>query len=591
MISKVSALYDRVSGLLDKIVMILGVSCVGIFLLYYGFPLDPQLYDLFGYVLYAIALIFVFQELLRFLFCPRFVEHLKSRKIEVVFVVLLALTLFAEQIISFFTPEQLSNTAIRNLAVGYLAFTQSLIFFTQLVRYIRKTEILSSYELTSSRLMVVSFIFPIGIGTLLLKLPNATVNGISWLDALFTATSAVCVTGLIVVDTQTAFTPLGQTLIAFLFQVGGLGIMTITMSFGFLFARGLAVRERILFSELLAEERLGQVGRILIQVTFYTLLAEGLGTIVLYISQNGSFTQLDWPLLLNSAFHSISAFCNAGFSLFSQGLHADQIRTNHLYSYAIMGLIISGGLGYPVFYNMLNVVKDSITKSRSNRTLIKVQTKMVLITTLSLLLFGTLAIYFVEGDNSFRSLGFIEQIRQSAFLSVTSRTAGFNIWPTESLSLETGLILMVLMWIGGSPMSTAGGIKTLTFAVAWLNLTAALKGANKIVVFGREITTSSLSKSYAIVFGSVLILIGGTGALILLEPDKNHFDLAFEVVSAFGTVGLSRGVTADLSDGGKVLIIVMMYAGRLGFLTLLNSFFRRHKEPSYKVLKENVFIT
>ncbi|NCN41504.1 hypothetical protein GW916_09695 [bacterium] len=586
-----NSLYEGVSGLLDKIVMVLGVSCVGLFILYYGFPLETQIYEVFGYILYGIALVFVFQELLRFLFCPHFINHLKSRKIEVIFILLLMLTLFAEEIISFFVPQQLSNAAIRNLAVGYLAFTQSLIFFTQLVRSIRNSEILSSYELTSSRLMAVSFVLPIAVGTLLLKLPNATVEGISWLDALFTATSAVCVTGLAVVDTQTAFTPFGQALIALLFQVGGLGIMTITMSFGFLFARGMAVRERILFSELLAEERLGQVGRILIQVTLYTLLAEGVGTIVLYISQKGSLTNLDWPLFLSSAFHSISAFCNAGFSLFSEGLYAEQVRSNHLYSYAIMGLIVAGGLGYPVFYNILCVIRDSLTKSRTRRTLVKVQTKMVLITTLVLLVTGTFAIYLMEGNHSFQSLGLFEQIRQSAFLSVTSRTAGFNIWPTESLSFETGLVLMVLMWIGGSPMSTAGGIKTLTFAMAWLNLTAALRGANKIIVFGREIANSSLNKSYAIIFGSILILIGSTGALILMEPDKNHFDLAFEVVSAFGTVGLSRGVTASLSDSGKLLIVALMYAGRLGFLVLLNSLYKRYREPSYKVLKENVQIS
>ncbi len=564
---------------------------MGIFIFYYGFPLEPRIYEMLGYALYGIALVFILQEFLRFLFCPQIKLHFRSRRMEILFVVLLFMTLFSEEIISYFLPNQLTQLDVRNIAIAYLALTQTLIFSAQMVRSLRGSEVLSHYEMTPSRLMVVSFATPILLGAALLKLPNATVNGIGWLDALFTSTSAVCVTGLVVLDTQKDFTPMGQTLIAMLFQIGGLGIMTITMSFGFLFSRGLAMKERILFSELLAEERLGKVGNILFQVTFYTLIAEGVGATLLYISRGGSLTHFDFHLFLSAAFHSISAFCNAGFSLFSQSLYAETVRANEMYSIVIMGLIVAGGIGYPVFYNLLGVLKDKLTKTRNSRTLVKIQTKMVLWTTFVLLFLGTSLVFLMESRSSFQGLSVLEQIRQSAFISVTSRTAGFNLWPTESLSFETCFVVIFLMWIGGSPMSTAGGIKTLTVAVAWLNLTATLKGAQRIVVFGREITRASLHKAFAIIFGSILILILVSGALILLEPSKSRLDLIFEVVSAFGTVGLSRGVTADLSSWGKFLIISMMFVGRLGFLTVLNSFYSRYREPHYKLLKENINVS
>lgn len=591
MLSRSSYLYEKVSGYLDQFVVFLGIVSIGILVFYYGFPLDAYWYDALSYALYSIAFIFVIQEVLRIIFSPGLFRYLFARRVEMIFVLLLSLTLFAENIVGYLFPGSVSSKDLQNIAIGYLALTQAAIFMAQVIRYVRNIEILSRYELTPSRLMVVSFLVPILLGALLLKLPNATVGGISWIDALFTATSAVCVTGLIVLDTSVAFTALGKAIICFLFQIGGLGIMTITMSFGFLFSRGLAVRERILFSELLAEERLGKIGRLLIQVTIFTLTAELIGALALYYSLRGKFVDFDMQIFLNSVFHAISAFCNAGFSLFSNGLYEGIIRDNVSYSFVIMGLIVVGGLGYPVFYNLFNVMGDKLTKTPVSRTLIKSHTKMVLVMTAILLTAGTAMIFLTEGGDSFADLSMWERLRQSLFLSVTSRTAGYNLWPTDMLSIETCFVLMFLMWVGGSPMSTAGGIKTLTLAVAWLNLTATLKGARKIIVFGREIASESVHKSYAIIFGSVLILALSSLLMIVIEPGKSRLDLVFEVVSAFGTVGLSRGVTGSLSTEGKILLVLLMFVGRLGFITVLNSFYRKYQPPAYKVLKENIPIS
>ncbi len=588
MLSRSAFIYEKISGQLDQLVVFLGVICLGIFILLYGFPLEAEWQYLLEISLYVIAVSFLFQEILRVIFSPGIIRHFIQRRVEWFFLILLSLTLFAESIVEYFFPGVLEPRDLRNLAIGYLALTQLIIFFAQAIRIVRESRISSKIEMTASRLMVVSFIVPIIIGSLLLKLPNATVNGISWVDALFTATSAICVTGLTVLDTSAAFTPLGKTIIALLLQIGGLGIMTITMSFGFLFASGLAVRERILFSELLAEDRLGRIGKLLIQVTFFTFVVEMIGALSLYYALKGTFTEFDLYAFLNSVFHSISAFCNAGFSLFQNGLHHGVIKDNALYSFVIMGLVIVGGLGYPIFNNIYHAFMDRWTKKRASRTLLKSYTKLVLVATGILLLAGTVLIFLSEGSHSFVNMSWFEKLRQSLFLAVASRTAGYNIWPTEALSIETCLILFFLMWVGGAPMSTAGGIKTVTLAIAWLNLTAALRGAQKIYIFGREVAEESIHRSYAIVFGSILLIGLSSLLLIVLEPNQSRLDLVFEVVSAFSTVGLTRGLTGELSDPGKLLLATLMFVGRLGFITVLNSFYRKYLPPRHRVLKENI---
>ena len=585
--------YEKISKYLDQFLVFLGVACLGIFVFYYGFPLDEHWSGILSYALYGVAITFVFQEVLRLLFCRSISHHVISRRIEFLFIILLSLSLFAEDLLYYFSPIPLHNYDLTNLAIGYLALTQAIIFFAQALKYLRKIEIFSRHELTASRLMVFSFMVPIAVGTLLLKLPNATVANfkLSWIDALFTATSAVCVTGLGVVDTANTFTALGKTIIASLIQVGGLGIMTLTMSFGFIFASGLAVKERLLFSELLAEDRLGRVGTLLAQITFFTFSVELIGSMGLYYSLSDPTTPFDFNLFLNCLFHAISAFCNAGFSLFSANLFDPLVRDNAGYSTVIMALVIVGGLGYPVFYNVMNHLGDRYTKARTQRTLIKTHARLSIFMMFLLLVVGGAAIFLTEGNLAFAKFSFFEKVRHSLFLSTVSRTAGYNIWPTEALSIETCVVLFFLMWVGGSPMSTAGGIKTLTLAVAWLNLVATIRGAKRVFIYGREIAEESIHKAHAIIFGSILIIGVSSLILIALEPGKSGLDLVFEVISAFSTVGLSRALTPSLTNEGKLLITLLMFVGRLGFLVVLNSFFKQYRPRTYEVLKERIPIS
>lgn len=569
----------------DHFLTILGLGYFVLIILRFGFPINHETVFAFHVAIVASGALLVGQEILRIFWSKSLITYIECRWLEIIFISPILYFLFSLTQIS--NHEGILATTIYN----YLNWTQFTVFTLNIFRNIRSSDFLLRYELTPSRLMVISFMVPIFLGMLLLKLPNATVYGISWMDALFIATSAVCVTGLSTIDVATQFTTLGKGILLVLIQIGGLGIMMITMSLGFLFTRGLAVRERIMFAELLSEKRLGRIGHLIVQVTLFTLSVEFIGAFLLYISSEGSLVNFNTQLFGHSLFHSVSAFCNAGFSLFTLGLYDPSVRNNLMFSGIIMVLIVLGGLGFPVFYNVYSVFADRLTKDKTSSTLLNTQSKLVFSSTALLLIIGTLGFFVFEGVGQFSQLPFFEKLHQSVFLSVTTRTAGFNIWPTESLSATSCALILFLMWIGGSPMSTAGGIKTLTFAVAWLNLVAIVKGKRSLIIFGREVAAESVQRSYAIVFGSLLLVLLGSTLLIFLEPKLNAFDLAFETVSAFGTVGLSRGVTGQLSDAGKGLLIGLMFIGRIGLVAAFNSFFDKFEEPRYRVLKEKISIS
>lgn len=580
----------QLTRVLDIVLSIIGLLSFGLLIANFGFSLKEHHHNwvLLGFE--GIVVVFVIQEIFRWVLASSWWESIKNRWLEFGFSVILLTSLLSKGRIEDYI-EPMTNLEINDIFLMYLGITQLILFSAQLVRFLRRFTLSAKLEFTPARIFVISFMFPIFIGTLLLKLPKASLTEISWLDALFTATSAVCVTGLTTFDISQNLTPLGQTLVCILFQIGGLGIMTLTMSFGLLFSGGLGVKERIVLGDLLAEERMGEVGSLLLKVTLFTFAFEGVGAALLYTSRGGLWTDFDFVAFASAVFHSISAFCNAGFSLLPSSLHEPIIRDNWMYSIVIMVLIVLGGLGFPVLMNLIDWIRSRRRSWYQGKVLLRVPTKLVLYTTFILITGGALFVYFAETASSFEGLSTAEKIRQSLFLSITSRTAGFNLWPTQDLGLVSCIVVIFLMWIGGSPMSTAGGIKTLTFAVSFLNLKAVALGQKNIEVFNREIAFSSVSRSYAIILGSVLILTLSSLLLIVLEPKHPTLDVVFEAVSAFSTVGLSRGITIDLSQGGKMVIIFLMFTGRIGVLTFLGSLFNQKTHYNHKLLKESIPIS
>ena len=436
--------------------------------------------------------------------------------------------------------------AIRNIAVLLKTFTRTR-KFAKLLRGVR---------LRTPQVIALSFVATILVGALLLTFPTATADGrgTGFVDALFTATSATCVTGLIVQDTPVYFSTFGQMVILVLIQLGGIGIMSYSAFLALLFGR-FTLGQRGLLQEMMEEER--NVLSMIFYVFKMTFTIEMIGAIVLFFRWIFIYRDPIQTLYL-SVFHSISAFCNAGFSLFSNSL--ENYLADPVVNIIIMVLIILGGIGFIVVYE----VSRNLT---GTKRILSIHTKLVLVTSAVLVIVGFLIIFFIEFDGALLNVSLTGKLWGALFQSVTTRTAGFNTVPIASLSTITLTIIIILMFIGASPGSTGGGIKTSTFAILLLSLGNILRGKEDIEVFRRKIPRAIVYKAMALVVATLLMLV--SIFLLLLAFEKQPFlPLLFEAVSAFGTVGLSTGITPDLTIIGKLLIIILMYGGRIGPLTL-----------------------
>lgn len=441
-----------------------------------------------------------------------------------------------------------------------------------------------------------SFIAIIIIGTFLLMIPSATTGSIRFIDALFTSTSAVCVTGLIVVDTSTDFTTTGQSIILALIQVGGLGILTFTSFFAFFFRGASSFKEGLNIKDFMSQETMGDVFKVALHVVIITVSVELIGAICIY------FTVYSNDLLDNkiffSIFHSISAFCNAGFSTLSNGLNEPVIKFNYGLQWVLIILITIGGIGHGVILNLMHYLKSRLNLSYfSSRFLpdykvVTLNTKIVLTTSVMLVVAGFLLVLLFEWDHMLlEHKTWYGKLTATAFHAITPRTAGFNTSDFTLLTVPTLLILIFLMWIGGSPGSTAGGIKTSTLAVATLNLLAVARGKNRIQIFNRRISADSVSRAFAILSISLITIGFAIIGLLIFEPKgTNLMHVAFECFSAYSTVGLSLNVTPTLTDPSKIIIILIMFVGRIGMLNLLYGLLRELNHQFYEYPKENILI-
>jgi trk system potassium uptake protein TrkH len=460
----------------------------------------------------------------------------------------------------------------------------------------------ASLVLNPAQMFIFSFGTIIFIGSMFLMLPKATTKPISYVDALFTSTSAVCVTGLTVVDTATRYTALGKSIILFLIQVGGIGIMTFTSFFGYFFkGTSSSFSEKIVLSDFLSEDNVSEIAKTLMKVIFITLLIELIGAIIIFFSLDTSFFPSIERRVHFSVFHSISAFCNAGFSTLTDNLYDYRIRGTYPILYTISFLIILGGIGFPILLNMYTYVKYKITgilslvifrtKQARIPKLININTKLVVYTTVFLLVSGTIMFFLFEKDGTLKEYDLSGKIAHAFLGSVTPRTAGFNSVNMAQLSVATIVLTIFLMWVGASPVSTGGGIKTSTFAIAILNVFRIARMKPHIEFQKREIHERSVDRAFAIIILSIIILGCSSLIIYLIEPAKGALNILFECVSAFGTVGLSIGITPFLTDASKLLLVLLMFMGRMGVLTLMFAIIRRTKTLVYRYPKENIIIT
>lgn len=466
-------------------------------------------------------------------------------------------------------------------------------FFIRLTFLLRRVY---SIYFNPAILFVGSFAIIALAGTFLLLLPSATTQEISFTDALFTATSATTVTGLIVLDTAKNFTSFGQTIIMVLFQIGGLGMLTFTSFFAYFFKSGASFKESLYMKDILGHDKLNSVMRSVMQIVVFSLILEGIGAFLIY----HSISNLDSPGSKGffAIFHAISAYCNAGFSLASDGLYDTGLRFNYYMQWVIMGLIVFGGLGYHIAYNVIQYFIKLVTNvfSRKNERLfisrvINLNTKIVLYTTLILIVAGTTFFLISEQQtNLLQHNTAFGKFTTAMFSSVTSRTAGFNTVDMSNFTIPGILFMIFLMWVGASPASTGGGIKTTTFALATLNIFAISRNKKYIEIGTRRISVEAVHRAFAII--SISLASIGTGVMLLLifNPEFSLIQIAFEVFSAFSTVGLSMGITSQLSEYSKYVVIFLMFFGRIGLLNLMIGLLKSVGKIEYTYPEENVLI-
>lgn len=456
-------------------------------------------------------------------------------------------------------------------------------------------------RLSPSLVFILSFLMVICIGAALLSLPAATTRDISVIDAFFTSVSAVCVTGLIVLDTSSDFTFFGQTVIMSLFQIGGLGMMTFTSFFGFFFKGSYSLENSLFLRDYINENNVNEVYSTLLKIISFTLLVEGGIALMIYFNTPGSLFESISDRIFFSLFHSISAFCNAGFSTLRNGLFEAGFRELYTMQLGICIAIVLGGIGFPVVLNYYSYLKHLVVggwkklcgyeEFRHVARTTNLTTRLVMYTTGFLLILGAVVYYFAEKEHTLQGLSPYGQVVTTVFGTVTPRTAGFNTVDMTQLAMPTVLIYLVLMWIGGSPGSTAGGLKTSTFAVAVINTVSIASGKKRVEIFGREISQDSLQKAFAVIALSFLIIGLGVFLVTLFNPELALIDVAFEVFSAFSTVGLSLGITASLSTASKIVIMIIMFIGRVGSLTILVAVVRKAGSQKYAYPKETIIIT
>ncbi len=422
-------------------------------------------------------------------------------------------------------------------------------------------------------ILLFGFLATILVGTFLLILPISTVPGrmTTFIGALFTATSATCVTGLIVYDTGSHFSSFGQLIILLLFQIGGLGIMTISTSFAVLTGQKLSRSGENVISSITNEDNIHSIIRLVKSIIAVTFTLELIGAAYLFTVFSDRFNSLSEQAFA-AIFHSVSAFCNAGFSTFSNSFmdYKGHIGLN----LTIMFLIVTGGIGFSV---ISDVRANVIGKFRPHR--FSIHSKVVLLCTLFLVLFGALFFYLAEYNYTMRQFSLQERALSSLFQSVTARTAGFNTVTTSQYSQSSSFLTIIFMFIGASPGSTGGGIKTTSFVIIILSVLALLTNNRDVVVFDRKIPEQLIKRIMALIAVSLSLLFSCIILLMLIEPFSFEH-IIFEAVSAFGTVGLSLGITPDLSEAGRIVVVILMYFGRVGPLTLIFALSRKTPQSS-----------
>jgi potassium uptake TrkH family protein len=471
-----------------------------------------------------------------------------------------------------------------------------LAFITEISYFLR---FIYSRTVNPGIIFIGSFGILILLGAFLLKLPNAAISHTSTIDALFTAASAVCVTGLTVVDTATHFTAFGQFIILILIQAGGLGFMTFAGLLAYAVTGNTSFKAQLAFTNIMSSRRINNIMQFIYRVVIVTFFFEAIGAVCIYFSLDDSLFERKLDKIFFSVFHAVSAFCNAGFSTYTNGLNEPIVKFNYLLQFLIALLIILGGMGFPIVFNIykflklkaLNFFRYLAGSARRQHlpNVIMLNSRLALAVSAILLVLGFISYLLFEQSRTLAQHPTIfGKIATAFFGSVTPRTAGFNTVDLTAMSLPMIMIYLLLMWVGASPASTGGGIKTTTAGVAVLNMISILRGKDRTEFFNSEISFQSIRRAFAIIVISLLLIGIIVFCIAVNDSDKGLIKIAFEAFSAFSTVGLSLGITPQLSVFSKLVLIIAMFVGRVGAITLLIIIIRQSKQLYYRFPKEDI---
>lgn len=474
------------------------------------------------------------------------------------------------------------------------------IFFTCLMQLSNRSLVLENLYFNPTILFVISFLTLILLGTFLLMLPKTVVHEpLGFVDAFFMATSAISITGLTVVDISTEFTIFGKSVILILIQLGALGIMTFSGFFGYFFSGGFSFKNQLMFGEFIGQGKIASVINTLLKIIFVTLGVECLGALIIYFNTSPTQFESFGDQVFFSVFHAVSAFCNAGFSIIEGGFQNAEYKFNYNLQLILTVLFILGGTGFMVLFNFWTFIKRFFLRiwclfSRRSHFIHKpwvmsFNSRLILWATLVLASLSSLSFFLLESQNTLSEHSSeYGKIVSSLFMGNSSRTSGFSSVDLNQVSYPMLALMLFFMWVGASPGSTGGGIKTTTLFVAILNVLSLAKGKENVEIFKRTLPKESLNKAFAIIILSFLVMGISFFLLSITDGEKGFKPLVIEVFSAYATCGLGMGITPELSQGGKVVITFTMFIGRVGMLTLLVAFIKDIKVKKINYPEEKI---
>lgn len=585
--SEIKEKYKIINTILDIVFTTISLLAVALLIAIVGFYLDYQQTKLVGTLMRVTTLVFVVQEFIRWFIVKDLKSYFKKRLIENILAFLIILQ-YIIQPISYIT--KITSFDLIDITFVYFGLLQVIVFIAFFIRFFKYNAYIGRVKLHPVFITAISFAVMIVIGTLFLMLPKATPidYSISFLDALFTATSAVCVTGLNVIDIYSGFTTLGKIIILILIQIGGIGVMVLSAFVASFFLGGLSYKMRVMVKEMLSEDNLSEVSIILKRITIFTFTFEFLGVILLYFSLGSNLNELNLSNLTLAIFHSISSFCNAGFSTFPNGLYNSGLHENYFFLSVTMFLIVAGSLGYIVIYEIYIYYLYRIKKKIKKR--LTLTSRIVLVTTISIIIIGSILIIIFDAYERETWMSWFDKIYHSVFLVITGRGCGLNTIDIGKLPTIALLIVAVIMWIGTSPGSTGGGIKETTFTVILLHFFNYIRGKEHVEIYHRRIDKGTILKSQMIFVSAFLVLFIVIFALVFFQPDMELRDLVFESISALSTTGLSTGITSNLIAPSKIIIILAMYIGRIGTLSFFLAFSSEKEELKYDIPSEKIIV-